>query len=115
MSDATSTERFFLVFGKVVAWVVYAYVVFVEIMLVFRVLLLLGGANPTAGFFQLVFQTTSDAMAPFRGLFPARPVGATGYLDISALFAMVVYLLLAYFIGLLVHYLGHKLQLLRKG
>lgn len=108
------TERSMLIFSKVVAWVVYAYVIFVDVMLLFRVLLLLSGANMQAGFYQFVLQATSDAMGPFRSLFPPHPVGQTGYLDVSAIFAIVVYLLVAYLVGQLVSFLDHKARSLRR-
>jgi uncharacterized protein YggT (Ycf19 family) len=111
---ATRTELALLVVGKVVAYAMYAYVIFIDIMLLFRILLLAFGANPTVGFSQFVFRTTSDALAPFRGLFPPHAIGETGYLDISALFAIVVYMLIAYGVGHLVEYLNWKVRSTRR-
>jgi len=106
----TRAEHALFVVGKIVAYAMYIYVIFVDIMLFFRVFLLLFGADPTAGFSRFVYRTTADALAPFRGLFPPHGVGETGYLDVSALFAMIVYLLLAFAVGQLVEYLSWKVR-----
>lgn len=107
-------EGYMLVVGKVVAYATYAYVVFIDVLLVFRVLLIALGANPHAGFARFVYRTTADALAPFRGLFPPHSAGETGYVDVSALFAIVVYLLIGFFVGQLIDFLNYKVRIVRR-
>jgi uncharacterized protein YggT (Ycf19 family) len=110
---ALETERILIDLGRVVAFLFYAWLVFVDILLLFRVFLLALGANPTAGFFRFIMVTTADVMAPFRGLFPPHPITVTGYLDVSALFAILVYTLLVFVVGWLVDWMGWKLANIR--
>lgn len=101
----------YLKVSKVISYLVYAWVLFGIIMLVFRVFLLLFSANTAAGFTQFVMKTSADYLGPFRGIFPPHNVGETGYLDVSALFAIVVYLFVAWGISALVSYIQHKIDL----
>ena len=110
---ALRTEKGLLALGRVAAFLAYAWLVLVDVLLLFRVFLLAFGANPTAGFYRFIVTTTADVMAPFRGLFPPHPLVATGYLDVSALFAILVYTLLVFFVGWLVGWMGWKLSAVR--
>jgi YggT family protein len=70
-----------------------------------RVLFRLFDANATNDFVGWVYRTSGDLMQPFRGIFPTQEV-ASGYtLDVNALFAMLMYLivgvLLAALLGML--------------
>lgn len=76
---ALRTEEVLLVLGRVVAIIGYAWLFFVDIMLALRVFMLAFSANPAAPFARFVYTTTADMMAPFRGLFPPRPLAVTGY------------------------------------
>src|SRR3954467_4878269 len=74
-----------------------------EAILGLRVLFRLFNANPTSPFVHWIYQTSSTLMDPFRGIFTAHEI-ARGYtLDISALFAMLMYAIIG---GLLVALLG---------
>jgi uncharacterized protein YggT (Ycf19 family) len=74
----------------------------VEIILAFRIFFRLLSANPTAPFVHWIYQTSDVIMAPFRGVFPTATIENGMVLDISAIFAGVVYLIFAYVvIGLL--------------
>ncbi len=101
----------FLKISKVVAWLMYAWVVFGIIVLTLRVLLLAFSANASAGFYQFVINTSGQYLNPFRGIFPPRGVGETGYLDVSALFAIVVYIFIAWGFSALTHYVQTKIDL----
>ena len=48
-------------------------------------------------------------MQPFRGIFPTRSVGETGYFSATALFAIIVYLLLGAAIQSLISYINVKM------
>ena len=66
-----------------------------EILLAIRVILRFFAANPDNGFVQWVYNSTNILMQPFRGIFPAATIGNNHVIDFSALFAMVVYGLVA--------------------
>ncbi|HVS58636.1 MAG TPA: YggT family protein [Candidatus Saccharimonadales bacterium] len=67
----------------------------VEIFLAIRVILRFFAANPTNGFVQWVYNSTDALMQPFRGIFPTANIGNNHIIDFSALFAMVIYGLIA--------------------
>jgi uncharacterized protein YggT (Ycf19 family) len=101
----------FLRISKVIAWLMYLWVLFGIITLLLRVFLLAFSANTTAGFGQFVMNTSSDYLNPFRGLFPLHQVGDTGYLDVSALFAIIIYLFVAWGFNSLISYIQRKIDL----
>ncbi len=88
--------------GRVIVYITYGVVLFAEFMLLFRIVFLLFSANPSAPFVQFVYNTSNDFLAPFRGIFPPHPVAQLGYLDVSAIFALVVYLLVAWGVEVLI-------------
>jgi len=94
---------------KVIVYVVYLIAVFIEVMLLLRVALLYFAANPVTPFVQFVYNVSDAFLIPFRGIFPAHASGLTGgYLDTSALFAAVVYLIVVSVIQSLLYYLDRK-------
>lgn len=100
----------YLKVSKVIVWVMYAWVIFGIIILALRVFLLAFSANQEAGFAEFVMNTSADYMQPFRGLFPAKTVGTTGYLDVSAMFAIIVYALVGWGFSALIGYIQHKID-----
>ena len=101
----------YLKISKIVVWALYFFVLIGIIALLFRTLLLLLGANATAGFYELVMNISADYLQPFRGIFPTRPVGETGYLDVSALFAIVVYLFILWGVHSLIGYVQNHIDI----
>lgn len=95
--------------GKILTYAMYAFVIFGEIMLAFRVFLLAFSANPSTPFVKFVYNTSGDFLKPFRGIFPTHSVGETGYLDVAALFAMIVYGLIAWGFAALIGYINSKI------
>lgn len=92
----------YLRLSKIISALLYLWVVFGVIVLLLRVFLLAFSANMSAGFSRFVMDTSTDYLEPFRGIFVGRSIGETGYFDISALFAIIVYLFLAWgFYGLM--------------
>lgn len=111
---ATSTKQevpAYLNVGKILTYAMYALTIFAEIMLAFRVFLLAFSANRGTPFVEFVYNTSADFLAPFRGIFPTKAVGETGYLDVAALFAMIVYGLIAWGFSALIGYINHKIAL----
>lgn len=99
----------FLRIARAVVWLFYAVALVNAALLATAFLLRLFGANPDAGFSEWVFRSTERSMRPFRGLFPDRALGDVSVLDMSLLFAALVYLVAAVVIDGLFRWLGHKL------
>lgn len=95
--------------SRLVAYVVYLIAVFIEVILLLRVVLLLFSANPLTPFVNFVYNTSNYFMAPFRGIFPPHAAEFSGgYLDTSALFAALVYLILVAAIQSVMMYLERR-------
>ena len=71
--------------------------------------LLLFGANPDVGFTQFIYKVAAEFLQPFRGIFPSHKVGETGYFSTSALFAIIIYMLVALAINALISYITAKM------
>lgn len=67
----------------------------VEIFLGLRVLLRFFAANPSNHFVSWIYNSSDVLMQPFRGIFPPTVIGRDHVIDFSALFAMLVYALIA--------------------
>jgi len=77
-----------------------------EIFLGLRILLRFFGANPDASFVNWIYNSSSVLLQPFRGIFPTTVIGHNHVIDFSALFAMVVYGLIALLFAALVGYVA---------
>lgn len=88
----------YLKLGKVITVLLYTWIMFGVVMLALRTFLLATSANPTS-FVNFVYNTSADFLQPFRGIFPPKTVGETGYLDVSAIFAIIIYLIIAWLIS----------------
>ena len=77
--------------GTQVVWYILG---IIEVLLAFRFILKLLGANPTAGFTSFVYNTTSLFASPFLNVFSiTKTAGST--VEWTTLLAMVVYWILA--------------------
>ena len=109
-------KRYLLTFGRVLAYVAYAYVIIVEIILGLGFILQLFGASQEAGFVQWVYRSMERAMEPFRGIFPSVDITSSAngqhnaVLDTSVLFAMLVYAIVAWAIHLAIYWLTKQLN-----
>lgn len=104
----------YLTVSKFLAWLMYAWAFLGIVLLVLRVFLLAFSANVASPFVEFVYRTSADYLQPFRGIFPSRTVGETGYLDIAAIFAIIMYLLVAWAFSALVNYLQGKIDAYQK-
>lgn len=102
--------------ARLISYVVYFYVLVVEVLLFLGFFLLLFGANQSAGFSEWIYRSVDRAMKPFRGLFTPIELGTTTGNDVesvfepSVLFAMIVYGILAIAVGALVSWLTSRLD-----
>ncbi len=78
--------------------IMWSLLAFLEILLAFRVVLRLIGANPSSGFAILMYGITGVIIAPFVGLVPTTVFEGGSALETSTLIGMVVYALI--FLGL---------------
>lgn len=101
----------YLKVSKVISWLFYFWVLIGIVFLCLRVFLLATSANMNAGFSSFVYNVSQDYMQPFRGIFPSKSLGQTGYLDVSAIFAIIVYLFLAWGFKALVDYVQNKIDI----
>lgn len=78
--------------GTQIAWYIF-YVV--EALLLFRFLLKLLGANPSAGFTEFIYTLSGVFVAPFRLVFRTSQAGSSVF-EWSTLLAMLVYWVLVW-------------------
>ncbi len=109
-SDKAVPIPTYLTIGKVISYALYAWVIFGIIVLGLRVFLLAFSANSTTPFVEFIYNTSASFLQPFRGIFPPKPIGTTGYLDVAALFAMIIYSLLAWGFSALIEYIKYKIS-----
>lgn len=98
---------------QTVLYVIYFILGVLEVVLAFRLIFKLLGANPSSGFVSFVYAMTQLLIAPFAGIFPrATTTGAvvTAVLEPSTLVAMAVYAVLAWGIAQLVVILSRRAQ-----
>ena len=67
----------------------------IEVLLVFRFVLKLLGANPFVGFTSLIYSITAPLIIPFNGIFGASVTG-TSLVEWSTIIAAIVYLFVAW-------------------
>ncbi len=114
-SGGLGERKVVLMATRVISYLVYAYLIVVEIILLIGFFLLLFGANPTAGFTQWAYRNLDRVMAPFRGIFSPIDLGATGNdvqatFDTSVLFAMIVYGIVALVLSSLIAWLSSRIH-----
>ena len=115
MSEQTVSERkinvpAYLRISKVIAWIMYAWVFLGIIVLGIRIFLLAFSANTATPFVEFIYRTSADYLAPFRDIFPPRQISETGYFDVAALFAIIIYLLIAWGFSSLVGYIQYRID-----
>ncbi len=82
---------------RAVTYLVYAFIIAVEVILILGFFLLLGGANAGNSFVDWAYRNLDRVMEPFRGIFTPIELGTTGsnnveaIFDTSVLFAMIIY------------------------
>jgi uncharacterized protein YggT (Ycf19 family) len=84
------------------------------IVLTFGFFLLLFGANPDAAFAEWVYRSLDRVMAPFRALLESIQLNGESVLDVSVLFAMIVYGIVAMALRALIDWLASRVDLIRR-
>ena len=88
--------------NSVAFWINLAFGI-IEALIGLRIILRLFGANPVAPFVSWVYTLTLPLLVPFFGMFNEPTVG-TSQIELSAIFGLVVYALIAYFLQKLFNY-----------
>ncbi len=96
--------------SRILAYVMYAWVILGITVITLRVFLLAFSANLNAPFAQFIYRTSNDYLEPFRGIFLPKAIGETGYLDVAALFAIIIYLFIAWLFSSLVQFIQTKID-----
>jgi uncharacterized protein YggT (Ycf19 family) len=99
--------------ARALTYLVYAFVISALVILVFGFFLLLFGANPDAPFAEWVYRALTRVMAPFRGLFEPVQLDGRSVLDVSILFAMIVYGTAALALNALIDWLTARILAIR--
>lgn len=91
--------------SQTVGYIIYFLFGVIEILLVFRLVFRLTGANPGSAFVSSIYSLSQIFIVPFSGIFPQATtpgVVTTAVLEPSVLVALVVYAVLAWGITQLV-------------
>ncbi len=78
----------------------------VEFLVLLRIILKLFAANPNTPFVAWVYETTRGLIWPFLGMFPAPTLDNGFVIEFSAIFALIVYAIVGYFITELIRYIS---------
>jgi uncharacterized protein YggT (Ycf19 family) len=113
-STGHETQIWLLRAAKAVVVLVYAFVLIDLVLLTLAFFLRLFGASIDAEFTQWVYRSAERVMEPFRGMFPTHALSEQSVLDVSLLFAMIVYSILGIALHGLVVWLTGKIATLRQ-
>jgi uncharacterized protein YggT (Ycf19 family) len=97
--------------GRALVYLVYFFVMLALAVLVMGFFLLSFGANPDASFAEWVYRALDRAMKPFRGIFQSVDLSGNSVLDVSVVFAMIVYGMLALALRALIDWLTYRIVL----
>jgi uncharacterized protein YggT (Ycf19 family) len=113
-STGHETKLGLLRVAKAVVVFVYAFVLVNLVMLTLGFFLRLFGASTDAEFTRWVYRSVDRIMEPFRGMFPSHVVSDHSVIDVSLLFAMIVYAIAGITLHALVTWLTDKIVVLRR-
>ena len=109
-----SSKEHVVWFGRALGYLVYFFATLALIVLTFGFFLLLFGANPDAPFAEWIYRALNRVMAPFRGLFEPIQLNGDSILDVSILFAMIVYGIVAMALRALIDWLTYRINVIRE-
>jgi hypothetical protein len=99
--------------SQTIEYIVYFLLGIIEILLVFRLVFKVTGANPTSSFVSTIYALTQILVTPFSGIFrqaTSAGVETTAVLEPATLVAIVVYAVLAWGLTQLVVIFSRKAQ-----
>ena len=95
--------------ARILTYFIYAYAITACVFLGIGFVMLLFGANPSAGFTQFIYNIASEFLQPFRGIFAPQQISTNAYFSPSALFAIIIYMMSAMGLHALVAYITVKI------
>ena len=107
LEDSSQVKRWN--FARWFSRFVWAYFMFVVVILFIAFFLLLFNASSDVGFVDWVYRSADRAMEPFRGIFPTASVDGGSVIDFSILFAIMIYGIIASLIDALVHFIDRNI------
>jgi hypothetical protein len=112
---ARETKRVIAFGARVLSYLVYFYLLVVEVILAVGFFLKLFGANPTSGFVEWWYRNLDRVMEPFDGIFDPIEIGTTqsdvpAEFETSVLFAMIVYGILALVLHAIIMWLTERIH-----
>jgi hypothetical protein len=115
--DKYDPRRLVVWVTRLISYVVYFYILLVEIILLLGFILLLFGANPESGFVDWAYRNLDRVMEPFRGIFSPIEIGQTGddvpaVFATSVLFAMVIYGIVALVLHAVIQWLTNRIDMI---
>lgn len=113
-SAGEDTKLWLLRAAKAVVVFVYVVLLVDLVMLTLGFFLRLFGASTEAEFTQWVYRGVDRIMEPFRGIFPSHEISDQSILDVSLLFAMIVYTIATIAVHALVVWLTDKIVIIRR-
>jgi len=93
--------------GRAIVWVVYVFAVIAIVIATIAFVLQLFGADPSNEFAQWIYRSASRVTEPFRGIFPTH-VNGNSVVDVSLLFAIIMYALFALLVNVLIDYIDRR-------
>jgi uncharacterized protein YggT (Ycf19 family) len=111
---STSTKMSIEKVARALVYLVYFWVMLSIVILVLGFFLLLFGANPDASFAEWTYRALDRVMKPFRGLFESVDLSGNSVLDLSVVFAMIVYGILALALRALIDWLTYRIVLVQR-
>ena len=100
--NETKGGEIILIGAKLIIRLIDWIIAIIEVLLGLRLVLKLFGANPDTPFVNFVYETTQPLLAPFVGIFPSQTIDPGNVLEVTTLFAIIVYAVLGYLLEELV-------------
>jgi len=114
MSTSTSTPKdgrtTAFTFSRYLVLFLYGFLIVTEVILVMAFFLQLFAASTSAPFTQWVYRAAGRVLAPFRGIFPTIEGQSGSTLDLSILFAMLMYGIFAMGVHALIVWIDRKIE-----
>jgi len=84
--------------SKTIRKIVKLFMMLIEVLLAFRLVLRLLGANANSYFVSWIYQTSSYFLSPFSFVFPSPNIKGKFVLEFTTIFAIFFYLFVAYLV-----------------
>ena len=98
---------------RILVLFLYGFLIVTEVILVMAFFLRLFAASTSAPFTQWVYRAAGRVLAPFRGIFPTLEGESGSVLDLSILFAMLMYGIFAMAVHALIVWIDRRIEAAR--